>query len=176
MDSSTLDQHFLDSVSYVALAYKFTEDEKNKLLNCKVAKLIALSPYLMECDDADRQSVICLSNYVLGTKVKSISQLKSGEEIGKRISYVLPTSTGNVAIMYKIHKMLTMISLNYFKADKEEDNKNGKYNPLDTSVYSINYDITKSSLLSSVNSIDSPEVDSIMTVEEASTESAWGYN
>ena len=162
MTKSFLDHLHQYSVERVALAFNLFNDPEEKVeweakLNTVTARIISLTPYLAKVPEAERQSILFLSHYVLGIMLPELSAAIDLEDFGARIKrYLLPNVWDAYTSDYSdneelegeiidaAYSFLVFIAMKDHANDVEEDKLIGKYNMYATrSANDINEDITK---------------------------------
>jgi hypothetical protein len=166
MNKSELWEELLDLVT---IGMDLNEQEFDMLDKSKLAKLLGAAPYLAKCENPKRLSVLWVSMFVIGQRLKKEGVFDSKPNdfdkfnIWKRFFPALECNSGDRTILNKIKKRILLCSMADHRNDIEKDKEVGKFNPFATKeqadqlidVYVKEQD-------------PDPEIDAIMSVEYAS--------
>jgi hypothetical protein len=117
----------------VAEAFRMTEDEREELRGSRIAKLIAATPFLAGCDDAERTAVAHLGTYLLSIReTKPYFNTRPEDARGplERLRLISSFSGGDRRIIERGLCLLALNMVSDYKRDIEEDERLGKYNPI----------------------------------------------
>lgn len=161
-----------EMVETILKNFNIEESRKQNLKENKVAKLIAMLPYIVKSNYPERYSYANFIVYVFAVLNKHIFLQKKGESIESRIKAILNFDGGDSKLIERAKYLLSLISLEDHKKDIDIDKKEGKYNPI--SEGDIDYETNKKYYMEKISKIESPEMDSIIKPEEA-VNSFWGW-
>ena len=85
----------------------------------RVAKLIAMTPFIAGSIFPERQSVLCLSKYIVDRRIRKYEYCNRRDDIDTRIKSFLPEK-GEQDIVYKTYLTLQLIS--HYPNRKKENN------------------------------------------------------
>ncbi len=117
----------------VAEAFRMTPDERERLSQGRIAKLIAAIPFLAGCEDAERTAVAHLGTYLLSTRETKCyfnARSEDGTSVLERLRLGSNFKGGDARIIEKGLCLLALNMVSDYKRDIEEDERLGKYNPI----------------------------------------------
>ncbi|MEW5814087.1 MAG: hypothetical protein AB1798_01660 [Spirochaetota bacterium] len=163
VDSAQLDR----LLNAVAEAFKMKGGEKTHFVNKNIARLIAGLPFLAGCEDPERTAIAHLGTYLLSIRCKAIANCKPSDDIhlSKRLALVNNFIGGDRQILDRGMSLLALSMLSDYKRDVAEDRQLGKYNPVGSGA--VSFEAEKAELLETINSVACPEMDKILSADEA---------
>ena len=151
-------------VDYIAEAFRFTLDEKERLRNHKLAKLIAALPFLAGCKDPLRTAGSHLGTYILSVRVKDPCNARPSDDeyLLRRLELIGNFIGGDKEIIQRGMNLIALCMISDYARDVEEDKILGKYNPVAAGV--LDYEKEKERLIREIESVPCPDMDKIFSV------------
>ena len=149
-------------VESVAVAFQFTTDEKQRFASKDLAKLIAAIPYLAGSKDPHRTSLSHLGTYVLSVKLKGEAKARPSdtEYFMRRIELLGNFLDGDEEIITRGMNLIALCMLSNYVHDVENDNEEGKYNPVATGEIDAN--AIRADLVRAIEAVPCSDMDRIM--------------
>ncbi len=126
--------------------------EKKWLVENKLAKLIAATPYLAESVKPDIVSFSHLSLYLLSLtetgKTIFVHREIDDSNLYSRLDPLIYFSTGDQEVIEASNALLGLCMLSNYKKDSQRDRKSGKYNPVASGKWQ--FDTMKETLLATL--------------------------
>ena len=168
--------HWPVILSDVESLFQFSPETIEKLAHSRIAKLTAAIPFIAGCRNPVRIAVSHVM-YVLSAEIPSIAQyflhsFADNENVFTRLERISHFPDGDPLIIQRGMNLLTVIMISDYQKDKEHDKKIKKYNPLENGVWNADEKIEK--LENEIKSVPCPEMDNIITVDEAK-EDSWVF-
>lgn len=121
-------------VDITSKAFNMPEEQKNRLGESKIAKLIGLTPYVADCRLPKRTALNHLSTYVLSTAEPSKSAFKhhpnDNRALNTRLKEISHFNGGNKKVIKRSMDLLTLNMLSGYNRDLKKDQEKGEYNPI----------------------------------------------
>lgn len=150
-------------VNEVADVFRLTNEEKECFSNNLTARIIATIPFEAGCNEPERTSIAHLCLYIAEKKglYKYCShKIADDANLFKRLEFISTFDGGNQEIILHGMNILALIMIEGYKKSKEQDEKNGIYNPFVSGVW--NYQNMKNKLLIELNKQEIPNFDWIL--------------
>jgi hypothetical protein len=150
----------------VAGAFRMTPDERERLSQGRIAKLIAAIPFLAGCEDAERTAVAHLGTYLLSTRETKCyfnARSEDGASVLERLRLGSNFKGGDARIIEKGLCLLALNMVSDYKRDIEEDERLGKYNPIAACAW--NFEDTVVDLEYKIVSVVCEEMDKIAPID-----------
>jgi hypothetical protein len=160
----------------VARAFRMTEEESERFIAGRIAKLIAAIPFLASCEDAERTAVAHLGTYLLSireTKPYFATRPEDSSSVLERLRLGSSFKGGDSRI---IERGLCLLALNMvadYKRDIEEDARLGKYNPISAGAW--DFEDTVAELEWKILNVECAEMEEIAPLV-AVPMAFWGVN
>ena len=143
--------------------------EKEWLKSSKMARLVAETPYLAECDKPETTAFSHLMIYLtaMHESAKDVF-LHTPEDDNNLYTRLFPISGfigGDTAIIQCCLDLMGLCMLSNYNNDADEDKKLGKYNPINAKKW--NYAAESEELLNKINKTITPEIAAVYTAEDA---------
>ena len=153
-------------VDYIAEAFRFTPEEKERLRNNKLAKLIAALPFLAGSKDPLRTAGSHLGTYILSIRVKDPSNARPSDDeyLLRRLELIGNFIGGDDEIIQRGMNLIALCMISDYARDVEKDQRLGKYNPISAGV--LDYEREKERLIREIESVPCPDMDKIFTARE----------
>jgi hypothetical protein len=150
-------------VDSIAEAFRFTLDEKERLRNHKLAKLIAALPFLAGCKDPLRTAGCHLGTYILSIRVKDPCNARPSDDeyLLRRLELIGNFIGGDKEIIQRGMNLIALCMISDYARDVEEDKMLGKYNPVSAGV--LDYEKEKERLIREIESVPCPDMDKIFS-------------
>ena len=155
----------------VAEAFRMDDAERARLAGSRAARIIGALPYLAGCRNSERTALAHLAAFVLacrgGTRMVFDHAPADDAEILARLEPVARFPGGDPAVIRKGMALLGLLMLGGYEQDREKDAVSGEYNPLNSGAWKAKE--VRARLAAEAASAKVPELDTIMTLEEAET-------
>lgn len=153
-------------IGRVAGAFQMDEDERDRLLKNKIARLVAALPFIAHCENPGRTALAHLGTFILSVRLKELAAAgpTDDSDIFKRLHLLNSFVGGDKKIVTKGMSLLALIMLEDYQRDRIMDREVGKYNPLLTCSW--DYKTLKEELLEKINAAEDTALDEIMTVSD----------
>jgi len=158
----------------VAAAFRMTSDETERLRNKNIAKLIAATPFLAGCRDAERTAVAHLGTYILSLRETKPYFNASEDDNGsvlERLRLISNFKGGDPKIIDRALCLLALNMVTDYRRDAAEDVFLNKYNPVSDGEF--DYEALVADLTRRVEGVSCPEMEQIMPIK-AGILSYWG--
>ena len=169
------DELWENLLSRAGAVFNFGIEQKQKLKNNRMARLIAAIPFLAGCDKALETSFSHLSVYLMSldesTKDIYFHKPVDDEDIYSRLFPISSFFGGNREIIECCIDIIALCMLSNYKKDAEEDLAIGKYNPI--SLNKWKYETISSELINNIEKTMTEEIEKIYTINDA-VEGYWG--
>ncbi|MBB6479524.1 hypothetical protein [Spirochaeta isovalerica] len=173
--SETLESQSLSDTTWhelidrMSVLFSLSDDMNQRFKKCKLAKLIAALPFIAGCDDPYRTalshlSITYLASHEAGKDIFN-HNFADNKALLKRLEPISHFSGGHKTIIDRGMNLLAVIMLADHKKDIENDKISDKYNPLSSEVWNFEKQIFH--LEKAINSIYCPQMDEIITFEDA---------
>ena len=151
----------------VADAFRMDDEEREWFRNKNLAQLIAVIPYLAGCEDPGRTAITHLGAYLLSLRIKTVANCQSTDNdyLLKRLEMINNYIGGDREIIERGMNLIALNMISDYARDIEEDRIFGKYNPVGDGV--INFEEEKRRLIGKIESVECPEMDAIMNIDES---------
>ncbi|OHD80967.1 MAG: hypothetical protein A3J97_14825 [Spirochaetes bacterium RIFOXYC1_FULL_54_7] len=157
-----------------AEAFRMDAREGRKLAGSRTARLIGSLPFAAGCPQAERLALAHLGNFVLASRdpARAIFDHKPTDDSDPltRLQCISDFPGGEQAIIRKGMALLGLIMCSGYRHDRSKDAESNTYNPLNSGAWDLSR--IEEVLGSETSSSIAPELDDLMTVEEA-IESWW---
>ena len=158
----------------VGLSFRMDEEERARLHDKPVAKLIAAIPFLAGCDQPARTAVAHLGTYILSvreTKPFFNAEPTDDGDILARLRLIMNFRGGDEAIIDRGMALLALTMIVDYDRDVQIDSAIGKYNPVASGAF--DYDIMYSTLMRRIEAVDCPAMDEIYDRTRHATTESW---
>jgi len=156
-----------------AKTFRLTFDEQDCLSRNKVARLIAMIPYIAKCDEAERTALAHIAVYITalrGGKNAFSHGPTDNADILERLRLGTSFKGGNPQVINRGMNLLALVMLCGYERDKEKDIVSGNYNPLNEGIW--DFETMKQTLLDKIARSPSIELEAIFSIEDG-LESSW---
>lgn len=151
----------------VARAFRMSDEEKALFHDSPIARLLAATPFLARCEDAERTACVHLGAYFLSIREPKPFFNARPDESGTvfdRLRLLADFKGGDARV---IDKGLCLLALNMvcdYQRDVEEDRAKGKYNPVGAGAW--DYKEIVADLEYRIMTVECPEMDKIASITE----------
>jgi hypothetical protein len=156
-----------------AISFRLSFNEQDYLSRNRVARLIAMIPYIAKCDEAERTALAHLAVYITalrGGKKTYEHRPTDNADILERLRLVSSFKGGNPQVINRGMNLIALVMLCGYERDKEKDIISGKYNPMNEGIW--DFETMKQTLLDKIAQTPSGELDAIFSIEDG-LESTW---
>jgi len=147
-----------------------TEAETARFRGNRVARLIGLLPFLAGCDDAERTALAHIATFVKANRgeARRVFDHKSSDDSDPlaRLWAISGFKGGDRAIRDRGMALLGLCMVSGYQHDAERDRMLAEYNPVLTGAWKG--DGMEHSFRKYIDSVDSAEMDMILTADDAS--------
>ena len=161
-------EQWLTLSAMAAEAFRMGPDETKRLQRNRTARLIGSLPAIAGTRTPLRDGCSNLAVYIMSVRnTKSLYNhcRWDDSDIYARLRDIMHFNGGDAGIIRKGMALLALQMVNDYARDVEEDKREGKYNPILSQKW--DYADTKARLLSEYYSIDSEDIDDIMSLSES---------
>jgi hypothetical protein len=171
---------FLDAdwerlTNLVAVAFRMDDSERTRLAGSRAARITGALPYLAGCRNPERTALTHLAAFVLacrgGTRKIFDHTPADDAEILARLEPIARFPGGDPAVIRKGMALLGLLMLGGYEKDREKDAASGEYNPLNSGAWRV--EEVRARLLAEAASAKVPELDAIISTDEASVRGFW---
>lgn len=156
-----------------AITFRLTFDEQECLFRNKVARLIAMIPYIAKCDEAERTALAHIAVYITacrGGQKAFDHEPTDNADILERLRAISSFKGGNPQTIGRGLNLLALAMLCGYERDKERDIVSGKYNPLNEGIW--DFETMKQTLIDKIGQSPDAGIDAIFPIEDG-LETAW---
>ncbi len=162
-------------LSRAGAVLNFGIEKKEQVKNSKMAKLIAATPYLAGCDKVLETSFSHLIIYLLSLDESSkdiyFHKFEDDSDIYSRLLPISNFRGGNKIVIQCCIDLTALCMLSNYKKDMEDDEANGKYNPLTVSNW--DYNSMSAKLIDNIDKTITVEISKIYSKDDA-FKAFWG--
>jgi predicted N-acyltransferase len=157
-------------VAMTAQTFRFTPEETIAFASCRTARLIGELPFIARCEDAERTALAHLAVYITalrGGRFVFDHSPEDNEDICSRLRLIMSFESGVPLVIEHGMKLLALIMVCGYNRDREKDEAEGFYNPLNDG----SWDFAKiSSILTArIKEISSPAIERLLPLASGPT-------
>lgn len=160
----------------LSLAFRMTEEEREKLSELPIARLIGAIPFLAECENPERTAVAHLGTYLLSvreTKPYFNANENDDRDILDRLHLIMQFDGGRREIIDRGMALIALSMITDYQRDIQIDAATGKYNPVTSGSFS--YETVSPELVRKIEEVECPGMDAILSAGDVGTRGLWHY-
>jgi hypothetical protein len=167
---NTINEKVSDSIIHdVSELFNLSKQNRIKLANNKIARLVMALPYLADCPDPHRIAVSHMI-YLLSETHKNIKpyflhNFSDNADVFQRLERISNYPGGDKRIVKRGLNLLAIIMIRDYARDMDYDRKIRKYNPLHDNTWDHKKILAE--LEKEIKSVPCSQMDAIMTANEA---------
>jgi len=162
-------------VASVTEAFRMDDSERSRLAGSRAARITGALPYLAECRNPERTALAHLAVFVLASRGGSRKVFDhtpaDDEEPLARLEPIGRFPGGDPAVLRKGMALLGLLMLGGYEKDRVKDAAGGEYNPLNSGAWKA--EEVRARLKAEAASAKVPELDAIISTDEASLRGFW---
>ena len=159
----------------VAEAFRMDGSERARLAGSRAARITGALPYLAGCRNPERTALAHLAAFVLACRggTRKVFDHGPGDVAGPlaRLEPIARFPGGDPAVIRKGMALLGLLMLGGYERDREKDTAGGEYNPLNSGAWKAGE--VRARLQAEAASAKVPELDAIISTDEASVRGYW---
>ncbi len=168
MRTLTITKTWVTLCDKIAANFAFTEEQYQNILENNTARLIGELPFIAECEEAERTALAHLTVYFLAAgsgRFVFDHCPEDDSDIFSRLRLIMSFKGGNRDILAHGMNKLALQMLCGYNRDREKDSISNEYNPLNSEAW--DFEKLKAQLVDELLNNPCPEIDEIMTIEDA---------